>query len=244
MFCWSAAVRVAAAATLLRRCAQALTLSRVRHPSQSCAERYQDHPYWMSSTQWALTMAQAGIFATDGTSPWGNANRIFLKYCSSDFWSGDVGASPASFNYNFRGSRIVAATITDLLTTQGMGSTPGAQLLFSGCSAGAIGAMNNLDAVAAQLPPSVTMRGMLDAAALLDITPTGWSWSNQLETLQSLMQQVVSIVQPVFPQVCLDAFPGESYKCLVGCVAAADHTPRCTPATRCTRAARCTRAVR
>ena len=198
----------------------------------------------MSSTQWAPTMAQAGIFATDGTSPWGNANRIFLKYCSSDFWSGDVGASPATYNYNFRGSRIVAATITDLLTTQGMGSTPGAQLLFSGCSAGAIGAMNNLDAVAAQLPPSVTMRGMLDAAALLDITPTGWSWSNQLETLQSLMQQVVSIVQPVFPQVCLDAFPGESYKCLVGCVAAAAQLPRCTPATRCTRAARCKRAVR
>lgn len=47
----------------------------------SCNERYQDHPYWMSSTQWSPEMAQGGIFATDGSSPWGTANRVFVKYC-------------------------------------------------------------------------------------------------------------------------------------------------------------------
>jgi hypothetical protein len=45
----------------------------------SCNERYEDHQYWMSSTKWTSTMAQGGIFATDGSSPWGNANRIYIK---------------------------------------------------------------------------------------------------------------------------------------------------------------------
>jgi hypothetical protein len=47
--------------------------------ADSCNERYQDHQYWMSSTKWAPEMAQGGIFATDGSSAWGQANRIYIK---------------------------------------------------------------------------------------------------------------------------------------------------------------------
>ena len=182
----------------------------------SCNERYQDHQYWMSSTSWSPVMAQGGIFATDGSSPWGTANRIFVKYCSSDFWSGDVGASSATYGYNFRGARIVSSVITDLLQNKGM-DAPGQQLLFGGCSAGAIGAMNNLEAVASQVPPTVTVRGFLDAAALLDIQPAGWPWSPDLETLQSLIQELTALVSPVLPDYCSTAFgPGEQYKCFIG----------------------------
>ena len=38
--------------------------------------------YWMSSTtpkQWATSFAQGGIFATDGSSAWGTANRVYVK---------------------------------------------------------------------------------------------------------------------------------------------------------------------
>jgi hypothetical protein len=183
--------------------------------ASSCAERFADHQYWMSSSNWAPTMAQGGIFNPDaGASAWGSANRIFLKYCSSDFWSGDVAASAATYEFNFRGARIVAATITDLLTTRGMGS--GARLLFGGCSAGAIGAMNNLEAVASMVPAGIQVQGMLDAAALLDIAPTGWSWSSQLEPLQSLIAENVAFTNPVFPATCTDKYPGETWKCLIG----------------------------
>jgi hypothetical protein len=65
------------------------------------------------------------------------------RYCSSDLWSGDVGASAATFGYEFRGSRIVAAVMQDLMQRHGLGSKDGTRLLFGGCSAGAIGAMNN-----------------------------------------------------------------------------------------------------
>ena len=131
-----------------------------------------------------------------------------------------MGASPATFGYSFRGARIVAATITDLLENKGMGAQPNAQLLFGGCSAGAIGAMNNMDAVAAQLPPNVAVKGFLDAAALLNIQPTGWEWSSQLETLQSLVAKVAANINPVFPPYCASNFPGEEWKCLIGQVRA------------------------
>jgi hypothetical protein len=125
-----------------------------------------------------------------------------------------VGAD--TFGYAFRGARIVPAVITSLLRTQGLGSTPGTRLLFGGCSAGAIGAMNNLEAVAAMLPSSIELRGFLDGAALLDIAPRGWSWSGELETLQSLMRNMSAFTQPRFPAYCADAFPGQEWKCWFG----------------------------
>jgi hypothetical protein len=59
------------------------------------------------------------------------------QYCSSDFWSGAAPGGPNTpLNLSFMGSVIVQSVIADLVATQGMGSVPGARLLFSGCSAG------------------------------------------------------------------------------------------------------------
>jgi hypothetical protein len=73
-----------------------------------------------------------------------------------------------------------------------------------------------VDAVAAQVPPTVTVQGLLDAAALLDIQPTGWEWSSQLTPLQSLIADVAATINPVFPPACAASFPGEAWKCLIG----------------------------
>ena len=70
--------------------------------------------------------------------------------------------------------------------------------------------------MAAQLPPNVAVKGFLDAAALLNIQPTGWEWSSQLETLQSLVAKVAANINPVFPSYCAANFPGEEWKCLIG----------------------------
>ena len=100
--------------------------------------------------------------------------RRYVKYCSSDFWSGDAGPTAATFGYSFRGSRIVAAVISDLVASQGLGAAAGARMLFAGCSAGAIGAMNNLEAVALMVPSTVTVEGFLDGAPLPSGTPSGF----------------------------------------------------------------------
>ena len=65
----------------------------------------------------------------------------------SDLWMGDSPASNSTFGYAFRGRRIVAAVIQSLMADKGM--VAGHRMLFGGCSAGAIGAMINLDSVAA-----------------------------------------------------------------------------------------------
>jgi len=186
---------------------------------QSCQQRFVMHDYWMSSQAkpWQSTFAQGGIFATDGSSPWGAINRIYVKYCSSDLWSGDAPASSATFGYQFRGSRIVSAVITSLVQKRGMGSVPGSRLLFGGCSAGAIGAMNNLDAVVDLVQPlGLQVQGFLDGAGLLDIQPRGWKWSPWLETLQQLMANMTTFTQPVFPSYCAKHFPGKEWRCLLG----------------------------
>ena len=171
----------------------------------------------MSSTTWASEMAQGGIFSTDPTvSPFATANRAYVKYCSSDLWSGDVGASTATFNFDFRGSRIVAAVIDSLVANHGMGSVPGSRLLFGGCSAGAIGAMNNLDSVALQVP-MMQVQGFLDASALVDVFPTGWPWSPDLLPLQLLIAEMVQAINPQFDPKCSTMYPGtEAWKCLFG----------------------------
>ena len=125
----------------------------------SCQDRFATHDYWMSSKAkpWQPNFAQGGIFATDGSSAWGTANRIYVKYCSSDIWSGDAPASNATFGYTFRGSRIVAAVMNGLMAKQGLGSKPAQRLLFGGCSAGAIGAMNNRASVSQRCAPCVVL---------------------------------------------------------------------------------------
>jgi Pectinacetylesterase len=186
----------------------------------SCDLRYAGHPFYMSSLTWDDQLAQGGIFGTGpegfGTSPWGTANRVYVKYCTSDLLSGNTPASNASFGYAFRGAHVAPAVITSLIATKGLGSRPGTRLLFGGCSAGAIGAMNNIEAVQQLLPPTVELRGFFDGAALLDIQPRGWGWSADLESLQSLMAEMLAVSSPSFPEYCGLNFQSDLWKCLIG----------------------------
>ncbi len=131
-----------------------------------------------------------------------------------------MAASSATFNFAFRGARIVAATLQDLVASHGLGSSPGTRLLFGGCSAGAIGAMNWLDRVPQLLgsaaAANVQLSGFLDGAALLDIPPRGWVWSKNLETLPSLISKMAALSNAQFPSYCDSQFPGAAYKCFVG----------------------------
>jgi acetyl esterase/lipase len=97
---------------------------------------------------------------------------IFIKYCSSDSWFGDAGASAATFNFSFRGARIVSAAVTALVSAHGLGASGRPErLLFAGCSAGGRGVLTNLDSVAAAVPSNVQVQGLLDAAAWVDVQP-------------------------------------------------------------------------
>jgi len=167
----------------------------------------------------SLAFMQGGIFDPDPqNSDFATANRVYLTYCSSDLWSGDVAASPATFGYSFRGRRIVRATISALAADFGLGATLRQRMLFGGCSAGAIGSMSNLDLVAEQLKSltfPVEVKGLFDAAALVDVYPTAWPWSPDLLPLQTLMSWLVAVIEPVFPADCVALHNGsDAWKCM------------------------------
>ena len=73
-----------------------------------------------------------------------------------------------------------------------------------------IRAMNQIEAVQALIPVGVDYSNFLDGAGLLNIQPAGWSWSDELETLQSLMQTLVRFVRAADCALALlTARPGE-----------------------------------
>jgi hypothetical protein len=69
---------------------------------------------------------------------------------------GDVGPSNATWGYAFRGQRILAAALQQLVEQHNLGQSPAGatskpRLLFGGCSAGARGAMVWLDFIQGML---------------------------------------------------------------------------------------------
>ena len=75
-------------------------------------------------------------------------------------------------SWSFRGQRLVQGFIQDLMTVHGMGADGSDhRLLFGGCSAGARGAMANLDLVPGYVPPNVRVVGFLDSCLWVDILP-------------------------------------------------------------------------
>lgn len=100
-----------------------------------------------------------------------NDNSVFIRYCSSDVWSGDRAASTETASFQFRGRAIVRAVLQDLSDsslTDEPNLADATELLFAGGSAGGIGVLSILDDVAAQLP-SVSVRGFCDAGWLTGV---------------------------------------------------------------------------
>ena len=74
---------------------------------------------------------------------------------------GDAGPESNGWNWNFRGQRILEATLAKLQSGSGnftLGMASGTRLLVGGCSAGARGAVFSADSVAAMVPSTVQAR--------------------------------------------------------------------------------------
>lgn len=168
----------------------------------------------------SLTTAPPGIFSDDATlnPAFHNANLVFLKYCTGDGWLGDAGAGAETFNYNFRGRAIINATVTALVSNHGMGS--GARFLFGGCSAGGLGALASIDAVAALLDDhglsSLSFAGFFDASGWVDIPSPSWlaGDASAPEPLTQTLQQLSTFINPAYPPGCADANQGQEYLCI------------------------------
>ena len=165
----------------------------------------------MSSSSWSQQESLSGIFEPGPSNPYSGANFVYIFYCSSDAWIGDVGASAATGGFAFRGQKIIAATIADLVATKGL--TSAADVVFGGCSAGARGATVMLDYVGAMLPQGARLRGLLDSGLWVDVEAP----DTDAVTLQEQTQQAYAMIQPqaVIPSECAAQYSGaEAWKCI------------------------------
>ena len=157
-------------------------------------------------------------------NPFASANKVFVAYCSSDAWLGDVSAAQTlaanGFDWSFRGRRIIRATLDLLASDLGLGAaspTGAAQhrLLFGGCSAGGRGAMFNLDRVAALAPAGVTVSGLLDSPLWINVAPFDPSIpSFELQCADALRLFNASAV--LSPPCVASQAAGQEYLCLMG----------------------------
>jgi hypothetical protein len=181
--------------------------------AQSCTARYAATTFEMSSKKWPTTLNMGGLFSLTKGNPFAKAAKAYLSYCSSDAWVGDAQPSPDNGGFAFKGQAIIEAVVTDLVSRFNL--TAANRVLFGGCSAGARGALFNLDYVGAMLPPGTGLKGLLDSALWLDLVPPDAAEVS----LQAQTQGVFAMVNPAarIPAACAAAYPGsEGWKCLYG----------------------------
>lgn len=133
-------------------------------------------------------IAVGGIFSRDPRNPFAGWNQVYVYYCSSDGWSGQVrdretsasvGDREVGYRLHFLGARIVDATF-DMLrggagvlsyrtadgATQALPDLDAArQLLFAGSSAGGGGVIRHVDRVRESLLSTARCRDGSDSCA-------------------------------------------------------------------------------
>ena len=187
------------------------------YDEDSCAHRGD----LASSKSWTPTMTQGGIFDSQDARL-ADANLVYLRYCSSDAYIGDLaaGASPVYPSFAFRGKAIVDATFGTLVSDYGFGAVKGSRLLWGGCSAGARGALFNYARIVSTILPglgltqNVTVGALFDSAFWVDIAPFGAVTTDFEEQTKAVIS--MSGGAATLDPACLAAYPKDTWKCAFG----------------------------
>lgn len=134
----------------------------------TCANRWKTQHYLMTSQGAPSTLTAAGIFtpAEQQNPDFAAFTQVYIRYCSSDMYSGNGTRQTNSLNLQFRGHAIVAAILEDLQNPSLIPSPNlknATDVLLGGSSAGSFGAASNVDWVASQLPWA-HVKGVLDSS--------------------------------------------------------------------------------
>lgn len=192
----------------------------------ACRTRWRSLRQYMSSNDWVpFDFSTQGIVSS--SSIFSQSNRVNLRYCSSDLWTGGhVGIFDAQnpppgrtripvSDWHFRGAAIVEAAIDDLFRF-GLGDAQ--TVLVVGASAGGFGVMSNIDRYAAEIQariPGVTVRGIADAGWLYPAIP----FSGPLTLAHDLLTEAMNNWegQDGINQDCRAALgPDEAWRCYLG----------------------------
>jgi hypothetical protein len=195
------------------------------------------------SSKFAPEVANGGgLLARGGGNAFGEANQVYVYYCSSDQWSGqrddhvfdDPAGEGPSFRVHFRGFSIIEA-VNDALqkgakSDDGVETMPkltdATRILFAGSSAGSSGQTHALDWWAQQYPNAETY-GFFDAST--DPYPEDIPDAALGATLASFLPEryqetFVETWNSHLDESCLAAHPGEeAYICSLGSFVRLNH---------------------
>lgn len=171
-----------------------------------------------SSKRYPQTMDMQGVLSpSHPDSVVGMANKVFVMYCSSD---GHMGNSHA-FGLEFRGARIIEAVFQDLVQKRGMAREEGHTVILGGVSAGARGAMVNLDYVpefvadAGGTTKGLQVYGLLDSPLWMDMPPMVKSGFYGFRHSCRSVRNFANVTR--LGKRCAEAFPErQRFKCLMG----------------------------
>lgn len=166
-----------------------------------------------SSTKYEATISPNGLFYPMDDEILANANKAYVKYCTSDAHMGNG----EGFGFQFRGGVVVQAVLKDLIATHGLGGGTGRDLvIFGGGSAGGRGSMVHLDYVSEMLGSAashVDVVGFLDSPAWIDIEPISESFPG----FPYIVQHVHSYANVEhLGSACTEAYPNDLWKCMYG----------------------------
>ncbi|CAL0311734.1 unnamed protein product [Lupinus luteus] len=131
----------------------------------TCLNRKNNH--LGSSKQMAKQIAFSGILGNKQqfNPDFYNWNRVKIRYCDGASFTGDVEAVNPVTKLHFRGARVFAAVIEDLLA-KGMKNARNA--IISGCSAGGLASIIHCDRFRSFLPEGAKVKCISDAGYFIN----------------------------------------------------------------------------
>ena len=181
----------------------------------SCTNRFNIRgTKYMSSKASLVERSWSGVL---DNSPLRNslwyANKVYISYCSSDAFMGNLNRNTTLWGWHFMGQQIVFETIRELRTHHHLDDS--STVVLSGSSAGARGLMVLLDVlVSSHLPSGCRVVGVLDSPYYINISP-------YTPAFEGLVHQTIQICQNmntsgVIPDACHAQYEDASWKCLFG----------------------------
>ncbi|KAM9304890.1 palmitoleoyl-protein carboxylesterase notum2-like [Gastrophryne carolinensis] len=189
------------------------------YSKETCDIRYKSAKRLMSSSDWPKTRKGMGILSPrqDENPHWWNLNAVFVPYCSSDVWSGNI--SKIHNDFAFMGALIIQEVIRDLVPR---GLKQAKTVILAGSSAGGTGVFINIDRVAALVETltgdTVQVRGLVDSGWFLDTKHAKSDCSDGSScALTEAIKKGLKLWHGALPDKCRQQFKrGDEWQCFYG----------------------------
>jgi len=202
----------------------------------TCTRRWSVQHYLMTSQGAPNTIEAGGIFSTSAKEnpDFVNFTQVYIKYCSSDMYSGNGEQQVNGMQMQFRGNKIVSAILADLQDATVIPSPNlknATQVLVGGSSAGSYGAASNMDWIASQLP-GAKVKGVLDSSWVPPLPNYGSGPGEPMpgsagyyDYFSAVADQSCAAANPSQPQLCLSTLQLYPYLSTPVFIYAEQHDP-------------------